>query len=223
MKKRCLIPTLLLLLLLSGCAGTAEAPAAVPVLSETYSPPPTATPTPTPAPSPIPTPAPTPVPSPEPNGQLDRRTAWMEGADIDAAWADYGGDGFAEIMLRLLYQYGLTPAAACGIAANMWYESSFRPDACSVDGSYGLCQWLGTRRDGLRSWCGAQDYDADTAEGQIAYMMHELESYSVALTGSARECAESFCRVYEVPPNGQMQAKLRGDYAEALYERFFGE
>lgn len=219
MKIRCLIPTLLLLLLVSGCAGSA----AVPVLSETYSPPPTATPTPTPAPTPMPTPALTPVLTPEPNGQLDRRTAWMEGADIDAAWADYGGDGFAEIMLRLLYQYGLTPAAVCGIAANMWYESSFRPDACSVDGSYGLCQWLGARRDGLRSWCGAQDYDADTTEGQIAYMMHELESYSVALTGSARECAESFCGVYEVPPNVRTQAKLRGDYAEALYERFFGE
>lgn len=221
MKTRAMILALLMAspLLALGCTGTMKAPAAVPILSEVYSPPPAATPTLAPVAKPTPTPAPT----PEPNGQYDRRTIWMQGADIDGAWAEYGGDGFSEIAARLLYQYDLPPEAVCGIAANMWYESSFQPAACSPDGSYGLCQWLGVRRDRLGSWCAENDYAADTAEGQLAYMMHELESYPLALTGSARECAESFCRVFEVPPNMGTQARLRGDYAEELYARFFGQ
>lgn len=220
MKTRAMILALLMALPVSalGCTGTAEAPAAMPVLSELYSPPPAATPTPAPTARPMPTPAPT----PEPNDQYDRRTIWMQGVTADPAWSEYGGDNFSEILLWLLYQYKLAPEAACGIAANMWYESSFQPTVEADTGSYGLCQWVGVRKTRLREWCCANGYDGDTVEGQLAYMMHELESYSVELTGSARACAESFCRVFEVPPDTEMQAGLRGDYAEALYARFFG-
>ncbi len=222
MKKHGMILAPMLVLLALGCAGTPDAPAAVPALSEVYSPPPAATPAPAPAATPAPTATPAPSPAPAPNEQFDRRTIWMEGADIDAAWSDYGGDGFSEIVARLLFQYGLPPEAVCGIAANMWYDSSFQPPACSADGSYGVCEWLGVRRTRLWSWCGANDYEADSVEGQLAYLMHELESYPVELTGSARDCAESFCKIFEAPPDAATQARLRGDYAEALYARFFG-
>ncbi len=201
-----------------ACWIGAETPTLPPLVSAEYIAP---TPDPTPIPTPRPTPESTPIPTPEPNDQLDRRTVWMEGAEIDPAWKEQEGDCFSEIMARLLFQYDLTPEAACGIAANMWYESSFQPCVASVDGSYGLCQWVGDRKTRLYDWCYTNGYDGDTVEGQLAYMMYEMESYSVDLTGTAYECAANFCRVFESPPNAATQARMRGNYAEELMDRFF--
>lgn len=196
----------------------AEAPRA---LSAEYIPP---TPSPTPVPTPAPTPSPTPKPvEPEQNEQYSRATIWMLDAEIDPCWAEQEGDNFSEIMARLIFQHGMTEEAACGIASNLWFESGFQPDIGSVDGSYGLCQWLGCRKTWLINWCYENDYDVATVEGQLFYMMHELEKYPVDLTGDAYACAESFCRIFEAPGNVSVQARMRGDYAADLFERFFAE
>lgn len=193
--------------------------APLPALSEEY-----IAPEPTPALTPAPTPAPTPKPvEPEPQEQLTRETEWTRDAVIDPAWAEVEGDNFSEILSRLLFQYEMTEEAACGVISNMWFESGYRPDIGSVDGSYGLCQWLGCRRMRLYDWCAANGFSADTVEGQLAYLDHELDIYAVDLTGTAYECAESFCRVYEAPGNISTQARLRGNYADELYGRFFAE
>ena len=79
----------------------------------------------------------------------------------------------------VIYNYltgtmGLNKAAACGIMGNMWAESNFVPTAGNY--YYGLCQWGGGRRASLESWCPANGYDYSTAEGQLAYMYHELQT-----------------------------------------------
>lgn len=70
-------------------------------------------------------------------------------------------------------ELGYTPAAACGVIANIYKESSFRLSA-RADGSYGLCQWLGERRTELTSWCTNNGFDYTTLTGQLRYMQHEL-------------------------------------------------
>lgn len=202
--------------MVAGKTYAAEAPRA---LSAEYIPP---TPSPTPVPTPAPTPSPTPKPvEPEENEQYSRATIWMLDAEIDPCWADQEGDNFSEILSRLLFQYDMEPEAACGIIANMWFESNFIPDIMSTNGYYGLCQWSRYRQGKLWDYCASNDLDSSTVEGQIAYMMNELDGYDVDFSGSAYECADSFCRVFEAPPNVETQARLRGNYAGELFERFF--
>lgn len=194
-----------------------ETTGAVMAVSEEY----TQTPEPTSAPAPVPTPEPTPAPEePEANDQLDRATAWMEGAEIDPVWSEFGGENFSEIMWRLTAQYGLSTEAACGIAANMWFESAWEPAQNAYDGSgsYGLCQWLGGRCSQMWWWCEGHGYDGATVEGQIAYMMHELENYpGVELTGDAYSAGYTFCIFFEAPNDVYTQARMRAQYAEEIY------
>lgn len=125
------------------------------------------------------------------------------------------------LLLELTVHYGLSLEAAVGIAANCWYESHWEPGAYAYDGSgsYGLCQWLGTRQSILWAWCDRNGLDGSTIEGQAAYILYELaEVYDIDLSGTAYECAYNFCVYYEAPYNVYSAAVTRARYAEQLYE-----
>lgn len=108
-------------------------------------------------------------------------------ASFDLNWANTGERCTANgVLVHLIYpvaeqmafyfcvnELGYSPAAACGVIANIYKESSFRLSA-RADGSYGLCQWLGERRMGLTSWCTNNGFDYTTLTGQLRYMQHEL-------------------------------------------------
>ena len=56
---------------------------------------------------------------------------------------------------------GLNNAAACGILANIYKESSFNPHALGDSGtSYGICQWHGSRWDRLKTYCSNNGLDS---------------------------------------------------------------
>ena len=85
---------------------------------------------------------------------------------------------------------GLNTAAACGAMANLEKESNFNPHAeyQEKDGSisYGLCQWNGVRRTALENYCSAHGYDSTTLNGQLHYMLYELETSESSAYGSFR-------------------------------------
>lgn len=105
----------------------------------------------------------------------------------------------------LTEEMGLNDAAACGVLANIRYESTFSPTA--EDYYYGLCQWGDGRRDYLVSWCSSNGYSYDTVEGQMAFLHHELTTaYTAAWNGllnvedsadGAYQAARIFCQLYE--------------------------
>ena len=70
---------------------------------------------------------------------------------------------------------GLNTAAACGVVANIYYESLFDPH-CSGDGgtSYGICQWHASRYTNLKNFCYKNGYDYTTLDGQLAFLNYEL-------------------------------------------------
>lgn len=106
----------------------------------------------------------------------------------------------------------LTPAAACGIMANIYRESSFR-NYVKSDVSYGLCQWIGERRSNLHKWCSANGLDSSTMYGQLSFMQYELMSeekfrplleimYTLGNTEQdAHDAAREWCYKYEMPAN----------------------
>lgn len=119
-------------------------------------------------------------------------------------------------------ELGYNVAAACGIMANIYAESSYSPTNAS-GGSYGLCQWLGNRRSNLYSWCSANGYSSSSIEGQLSFLNHELQSsyssvYNYLLSvdntsEGAGDAAWYFCYYYEAPANRSGQSSRRSSMA----------
>lgn len=117
-------------------------------------------------------------------------------------------------------ELGYSPAAACGVMANIYKESSFR-SYIESSGSYGLCQWLGERKQELISWCRSNSLDYTTVEAQLKYLKHELtlEKYYgldalMRTYGSsaqdAYDAAREWCYKYESPANAGVIGRDRG-------------
>ena len=131
-------------------------------------------------------------------------------------------EGYSIIYNYLTSNYGYNKAAACGILANIRFESNFVSDI--GDYYYGLCQWGGSRKDNLYSFCQNNGLDASSIEGQLAYLDNELsnsyasvKSYLLNIENSpsgAYNAAEYFCHNFE----GAASSEGRGDLAISFFE-----
>lgn len=125
------------------------------------------------------------VPNPQPE-QAER----YPGVDLSGLT-----DAEREIVTYLL-DHGMTPEAACGILANINRETGATYDPCiaNASGAIGLCQWLGPRKAALM-----QREDWNTVQGQLDFLLHELETTESGtdLTGSAYDCGYAFARDFE--------------------------
>lgn len=110
-----------------------------------------------------------------------------------------------EIVDTLLYKSGLqnmTLSIACGIAGNIKQESKFNYTAIGDNGnSYGLCQWNKSRLEKLYNFCKENNLSYTSVEGQVKYLVHELETVpkykSVYATISSQEYANDLDRITE--------------------------
>ncbi|MCD8218213.1 MAG: phage tail tip lysozyme [Clostridiales bacterium] len=126
---------------------------------------------------------------------------------------------------------GFSVAAACGILANIYSESAFN---CNAKGdydssgnytSYGLCQWHASRLTSLKNYCSSNGLDYTTVEGQLAYLVYELQTsayktkvYDRLMSVSddadgAYWAAYYWCYYYEIPANYASVAETRGSLA----------
>lgn len=139
---------------------------------------------------------------------------------------------------KIIYQFiikemKLNKAAACGIIANIKYESGFRTDALGDNGrSYGICQWFDTRWNRLTTFCATNGYNPDTLEGQLWFMKYELEKHYPMVMNylknnvfesaqGAYDAAWYFCYHYEGPANRSSVSKTRANYAQnTVWERY---
>lgn len=135
------------------------------------------------------------VPKPQPE-QAER----YPGVDLSALT-----DAEREIVTYLLDR-DLSLEAACGILANINRETGGTYDPALVNdiGAIGLCQWLGPRKAELM-----QREDCYTVQGQLDFILHELETTESGtdLTGSAYDCGYNFARDFE-------RTGLKGTYTD---------
>ena len=81
------------------------------------------------------------------------------------------------IYTYLRRELGCNEAVACGILANMYYESGFDPKAYNSSGGYyGLCQWGSERKERLYDYCGGLGLSAGSIEGQLKFIQYELQT-----------------------------------------------
>ena len=112
--------------------------------------------------------------------------------------------------------------------ANIKNESSFRPTAYNSNGgSYGICQWTGSRYTRLKNFCSDHGYDYKTLEAQLWFLEYELENHytktlkymrAVENTASgAYDAGYYWCYNFEVPANRSSVSVKRGNLAKDTY------
>ena len=127
----------------------------------------------------------------------------------------------------------LNTAGACGIMANIKYESNFRPTIYGDGGtSYGICQWHNTRFTNLKNYCSKNGYDYTSIEGQLHFLQYELESSYKSLTNYIRNVSNTssgsydagykFCYDFERPANKSAKSVQRGNYAKTYFNKYNG-
>ncbi|MBP5272152.1 MAG: hypothetical protein ILO43_04205 [Clostridia bacterium] len=122
---------------------------------------------------------------------------------------------------------GLNAAATCGVMANIDKESTFKPTATSRGGSYGLCQWTGSRKTDLFNYCKKNGLDSSTVEGQIAFLLYELQTSYKSVWNTlksapntadgAYNAAYRFCYDFERPASKASRSSERANLARSTY------
>lgn len=148
------------------------------------------------------------------------------GADATQWWDPLAVE--RKVYTYLTEELKLSSAAACGILANIEYESAFQVTIVGDEGtSFGLCQWHDGRYTALRGYCMARGLDYRTVEGQLAFLAYELKSTFIALYGALRSVDNSaegayraaylWCIQYERPADMERKAVIRGNTARYKY------
>ena len=128
----------------------------------------------------------------------------------------------------------LNCAGACGILANIKYESNFRPTAKGDGGtSIGICQWHNSRMTALINYCKKNNLNYKTIEAQLKYLEYELnKSYKSVLkyikkvsnnaTGSFN-AGYKWCYDFERPAKKEESSIKRGNYAKEYFKKYYKE
>ncbi|MDO5311663.1 MAG: phage tail tip lysozyme [Clostridia bacterium] len=146
-------------------------------------------------------------------------TASASTADIDT------------IFKYLVNDMGLTPAAACGVLANIQYESDFNYNLVGDNGtSYGICQWHNERLTNMKNYCAKNGFDWKSLEGQLNFLKYELAT-NKSDTGyiidklknvsnnadGAYKAGYDWCYYFERPANKTTKSENRGTRARDYY------
>lgn len=134
----------------------------------------------------------------------------------------------------LVDELKMNSAAACGVLANIYYESGFDPHMEGDNNtSYGICQWHADRKTNLINYCKSNNLDYTTLEGQLAFLKYELvNSYSKIYNymldekntaDGAYDAGWYWCYNFEVPVNRETVSVTRGNLAKNTYWEQYGK
>ena len=141
------------------------------------------------------------------------------------------GNVTSDSIYNLLAAKGFNSAAICGILANIQAESNFRTTALGDNGtSYGLCQWHDIRWTNLKNYCSANGYDSSSVEGQVNFLVNELENgysgvyntlKSVPNTkDGAIQASKEWTINFEIPGNKYNEADRRSSYVDSYWNTY---
>lgn len=136
----------------------------------------------------------------------------------------------------LVEDMGLTPAAACGVLANIEYESEFDYNLYGDSGSsYGICQWHAERLTNMKNYCAKNGYSWQSLEGQLNFLKYELatnKSDTGAIIDKLKDTTNTaegaykagydWCYYFERPANKASRAENRGNSAMTVYWPKYG-
>ena len=125
-----------------------------------------------------------------------------------------------------LTQNGYSAPQSAGLVGNFMYESGpdLNPKALNSIGAYGIAQWLGGRLTNMRSWTRAQGLQSDSLDGQLQFVVHELNTDEGAAKAdllkqkTPNDAAESVFAKYERPGDDTLPDRQRN--ARTVYTQY---
>ncbi len=153
-----------------------------------------------------------------------RRATSLEPDPIQPTEDIFSGSNEEIIIKFLMRKMGYSRAAACGVVANVWYESGGDTTCVGDYGtSYGIVQWHANRKSDLIRWCMANGYSYSSLKGQLYFLRYELinqypsvHKYLKSLGNSDKDAynaAYHFCYYFEAPASRASQSAKRASYA----------
>ena len=176
-------------------------------------------------------------------------TVYLAGTDTDLFLLELNEKNFSEagefLSVRpqyasndqLVYLYCVnelkyTRTGACGIVANVRFESSGKASVEEEENSigYGICQWSFERRENYESFCREHDLEKSALESQLIFMGFELE-HDYKFTGDllrsapdtadgAYDCGYWVCFEYEQPYDFEMVSEERAELSREIWQSF---
>ncbi len=134
-----------------------------------------------------------------------------------------------------LINAGFNVAAASGILANIYKESSFNHTAIGDNGtSYGLCQWHDPDRwTKLKNYCNKNNLSWQTVTGQLNYLLYELKTWYTEVYNTlkrvnnnaqgAYDAAYKWCVDFEKPDDRYNVGMTRGNLAKDTYYTYYSK
>ena len=143
-------------------------------------------------------------------------------------WMSLTEEELAEYAAFFQEELHLNTAAVAGILTNIQFESGFNPNKVGDDGAaYGICQWRGSRLDQMVAFCDANDLNPVSLEGQLAFLVHDLQENYIYPYDLVRMVSNSpdgasdatfyFCAYYEVPTDPDDVCRDRFEYCDILF------
>ena len=145
---------------------------------------------------------------------------------------EFSGSNEEAVFKFLTKVVGFNTAAACGVMANIKYESGYKATSGGDGGSsIGIVQWHGSRKTRLIKWCKDNDYDYTGLKGQLYFLQYEMKRYYPAVYNRLKAVANSsqgaydagydFCYNFEAPSSRATRSVTRGNYARTtLWQRY---
>lgn len=132
------------------------------------------------------------------------------------------------VVYNRLRSNGLTHNQACGVLGNIQQESNFETAVLGFDktGSYGLCQWLGSRKAHLIRYAAQHDSNPANQLLQTDFIAEEFRTTEtrardkLKATTTVREAALAFSKYYERPSKRYAHNEKRVAYAERFAREF---
>lgn len=97
-----------------------------------------------------------------------------------------------DYIIGYLKRKGIDDKYIAGILSNIEAESNFNPGKQNPSGAYGLCQWTGTRKNDLENFCANNGYNTDEIDGQLEFMIHELNGKEKEALGKMYEADTAY-------------------------------
>ena len=134
------------------------------------------------------------------------------------------------LMKRLIERYEVVDFQAAGAAGNLGHESNGFTQLHELGqpagrGGYGWAQWTGPRRKTFFDWCHTHNLDWTSDEGNISYLLHELDGDSKIIaallkTKNLEEATISFERNFERA--GVVNMASRNKWAQIALDAYRG-
>lgn len=137
-----------------------------------------------------------------------------------------------DLVYTLLLKEGFTKEAVCGIMGNISVEcTTYDPELSgNNDVTYGLFQWndVGDRKQRLKDWCGENNYQYDSIEGQVAFAIYEIkggDSIACRLDSFLRSTHDAYTASQEFTAGFERcvtENPKEAKYTGSIYPEFYG-